>query len=124
MRPKPNHAVDENGNKSFSYMCQLKEKSRCKKCHSKNVLGLELDRNIYEILKKNLHSDGELYKAIQEIASGSFEDWDSKQDRMQLLQTAKKQNERSIQALVKKLTYIDIAVMGEITDEIKRLGRV
>jgi len=121
MRPKIYQAVDEDGNRSFGYMCELKEKSRCKMCSSKNVYGVELDKEVYRILKENLNSGGELYQAIKEIAKGTFDGEDNQQQALQTLNRTKKQNEKSIQLLLEKLALIDISLMNEVTAEIKRL---
>jgi len=121
MRPKLNTAIDEDGVRSFSYMCQLKEKSRCQKCKSKNILGLELDKRVYSLIEEDIRPRGKLYEAVKEIARGQFDTTDHRQNELQTLISTKKQNERAINSLVKKIAHIDIEVMGEITNEIKRL---
>ena len=52
MRPKLTQRKNKHGQKIYSYLCELKEKSRCKKCNMKRPGGNLLDETIcYEIKK-------------------------------------------------------------------------
>lgn len=52
MRPKTNKRVDENGNKTFSYLCETKDKSRKNLCDIKNPQGNLLDKMVCDEIKR------------------------------------------------------------------------
>lgn len=121
MRPKLNSAIDEDGNRSFSYMCELKEKSRCKKCNSKNIMGIELDKKIYEIIEKITTPNGELYQEIKKISNGEFQNNEIDINEIETLQKSKEQNGKAIASLVQKLALVSDDLVESITDEIHRM---
>lgn len=121
MRPRMNSKVYEDGTRSFSYMCELKEKSRCNKCNSRNLMGVEVDRQVLEIVKNITSTRGEIYKKIKETASGEFHSDKSNQDEIQALQNTKKQNEKAISKLVQKIAVVDSEIVDDITGEIRKL---
>lgn len=121
MRPKLNSKIHEDGTRSFSYMCELKEKSRCKKCNSKNIMGIEFDKQVLEIVKSITSANGETYKKIKTMASGEFQSDNINEDEIQTLQNTKKQNERTIARLIQKIALVDGGIVEELTEEIKRL---
>lgn len=121
MRPKLNSKIHEDGTRSFSYMCELKEKSRCKKCNSKNIMGIEFDKQVLEIVKTITSANGETYKKIKTMANGEFQSANINEDEIQTLQNTKKQNEKSIAKLIQKIALVDGDIVEELTEEIKRL---
>lgn len=52
MRPKANRRLDENGNKTYSYLCETKEKSRRHLCDIKNPQGNLLDQMVCDEIKR------------------------------------------------------------------------
>ncbi len=52
MRPKANRKLDENGNKTYSYLCETKERSRKHLCSIKNPQGNLLDQMVCNEIKK------------------------------------------------------------------------
>lgn len=121
MRPKLNSKIHEDGTRSFSYMCELKEKSRCKKCNSKNIMGIEFDKQVLEIIKSITSANGETYKKIKTMANGEFQSDNINEDEIQTLQNTKKQNARTIARLIQKIALVDGDIVEELTEEIKRL---
>lgn len=121
MRPKLNSKIHEDGTRSFSYMCELKEKSRCKKCNSKNIMGIEFDKQVLEIVKTITSANGETYKKIKTMACGEFQSDNINEDEIQTLQNTKKQNEKTIAKLIQKIALVDGDIVEELTEEIKRL---
>lgn len=122
MRPKLNYATYEDGTRSFSYMCELKEKSRCQKCNSKNILGIELDNKIYEVIEQITSPNGELYQKIKKMSNGEFQDEETDtKNEIETLQKTKAQNEKAISSLVQKLALVSDDLVGSITDEIHRI---
>ena len=55
MRPKihTGRIYEETGKVRFSYMCELKEKSRLNKCDCENINGNKLDKNLSQKKIKN-----------------------------------------------------------------------
>lgn len=121
MRPKLNSKIHEDGTRSFSYMCELKEKSRCKKCNSKNIMGIEFDKQVLEIIKSITSANGETYKKIKTMVNGEFQSANINEDEIQTLQKTKKQNEKTITKLIQKIALVDGDIVEELTEEIKRL---
>lgn len=122
MRPKLNHATYEDGTRSFSYMCELKEKSRCKKCNSKNILGIELDNKIYEVIEQITSPNGELYQKIKKLSNGEFQDEETDtKNEIETLQKTKAQNEKAISSLIQKLALVSDDLVESFSDEIHRI---
>lgn len=121
MRPKINSKVYEDGTRSFSYMCELKERSRCQKCNSKNIMGIELDKQVFEIISNLTNPNGQLYKELKSITKGEFKEDNLNKNEIELLEKAKNQNDKTISQLTSRLSIIDVDLIKEVTDEIKRL---
>lgn len=121
MRPKINSKIYEDGTRSFSYMCELKEKSRCQKCNSKNLLGIELDKQVFAIISNLTNPNGQLYKKLKCMAKGEFKEDNLNKNELEILEKTKHQNEKTISQLTSRLSIIDIDIIQELTDEIKRL---
>jgi uncharacterized protein len=60
MRPKMHRA----GSDKFSYICEVKEKSRGKLCNVSNVAGNELDKNVVETVKILLDSENDIISEL------------------------------------------------------------
>ena len=121
MRPRLNSAVNKDGTHSFSYSCELKEKSRCTKCKSKNIMGIELDKKVFEIIKEFTNPNGKFYGELKKMASGEFETDKTESVGTETLQKTKNQNQKAISGLVQKLALVDDEFTENITDEIRKL---
>lgn len=119
MRPKLSQRLNARGEKIYSYLCETKERSRCKLCNSKNPNGNELDRMICEQIKLISEDSSDLMKnldAVQRKLEGNREEYD------QQLSTLKKElqdNEQQIANLVKTLAKTpDTPAFDYITEQI------
>lgn len=122
MRPKLNYAIYEDGTHSFSYMCELKEKSRGQKCICKNILGMELDQKVFEVIESVTNPGGKLYQEIKKIAGGAFpEDEVNEKEEIDALQKAKVQNQKAISSLVQKLAVVGDDLVESISGEIRKI---
>lgn len=133
MRPKY-HRVNKNGVKPYSYMCELKERSKKEKCDCHNLNGMAADNLICNILLNYDIPDSIFNRYLDKLSKSNFKADTSELIKSQEAIKAKKQ--REISALIKALTadvnkttiqYInkEISVINEaITaadNEIKRL---
>lgn len=103
----------------FYYICELKEKSRGMRCHSKNINGRALDELMMKKLEKIFVPTSEVYQELSKLTI--------KKDRIGLdtkieeLNKKIKTNDEAIKNLIEKLKYMDIEVIDLINSELKRL---
>ncbi len=103
MRPKLSQRTNAQGEKIYSYLCETKERSRCKLCNSKNPNGNELDKMICEQIKLISEDSSNFIKnleSVQRKLEGNREEYD------QQLSTLKKdlqESEHQIANLVETL---------------------
>lgn len=103
----------------FYYTCELKEKSRGKRCNSKNITGLALDKLVVQKLKEIFVPTSNIYKELSNMAIKKDKiDIETKEEE---LKKKLKSNTKSIENLVDKLKYMDIEVIEFVNDELKRL---
>ena len=83
MRPKLTKRENAAGEKIYTYLCEGKERSRGKRCQSKNVNGNVLDKMICEQIKMLAEDDSEFMrglKSLKQKIEGSREDYDCQLD--------------------------------------------
>ena len=103
----------------FYYICELKEKSRGMRCHSKNINGKALDELMMKKLEKIFVPTSEVYQELSKLTI--------KKDRIELdtkvveLNKKIKTNDEAMKNLIDKLKYMDIEVIDLINSELKRL---
>ena len=113
MRPKIAHG------ERFYYICELKEKSRGTRCHSKNINGRALDELMMKKLEKIFIPTSEVYQELSKLTI--------KKDRIKFdikieeLNKKIKTNDEAMKNLIDKLKYMDIEVIDLINSELKRL---
>lgn len=95
MRPKVYRKLDENGNKTFSYLCETKEKSRLQQCDTKNPRGNELDKMVCDEIKKLSRNDSTFHKQLNIIKKQLLSAEEDSNSELTLLQSTlnKKQNQ-------------------------------
>ena len=98
--------------RNFSYLCELKEKSRKKLCSSINIDGLQTDKKIIEEIS-NIKVPSVLIKKY--LRKKRIKQNDNNLDKLY------KENEIKIKNLLKKLTIIDNELIDDIEKEIKKL---
>lgn len=122
MRAKmKNKTVDELGRRRFDYMCELKDKSRKQKCQCKNISGLEADDLVLEEVKKLTNPNSEFYKSLKSLANANFEENDKNKEEIKSLNSTISKNERDINSLLDRIKYIDVSLLDDVTNEIKKL---
>lgn len=119
MRPKLSQRLNARGKKIYSYLCETKERSRCKLCNSKNPNGNELDRMVCEQIKLISEDNSDLMKnldAVQRKLEGNREEYDQ---QLSALKKELQDNEQQIANLVKTLAKTpDTPAFDYITEQI------
>lgn len=122
MRAKlKNKTVDNEGRRVFDYMCELKDKSRKQKCQCKNINGLEADRLVLEKIKKLATPTSKFYKTLKELSVNNFNKEDKNAEEIKILKSLIYKNETAINSLLDKIKYVDVSLLDDISNEIKKL---
>lgn len=104
MRPKINKRILPNGDKSFSYLCETKEKTHKQHCNVKNPNGNELDLAVCNEIKKLSSNKSEFFKYLNK-SKKDIESLDQgNSSELQLLKDKLSENEQKIEKLVNSLT--------------------
>lgn len=102
----------------FYYICELKEKSRCKRCNSRNITGLALDKLIMQKLEEIFVPTSNIYRELSNMTIRKDKiDVETKEELKKKLED----NKKSIKNLIDRLKYIDTEVIDFVNDELKRL---
>ncbi len=121
MRPKQSQRCNAEGEFIYSYLCETKEKSRCRNCNQKNPNGNAVDKMICEEIKK-LSSEECTFRAELEKSRDNLlrhtEDDDAELDRLKGLYA---ETEKEIYALVSVLSKSPEEVQVYIAHQIKDL---
>ncbi len=121
MRPKLKTTYTTDGDLRFDYMCELKEKSRKQKCDCRNVNGNEVDRLVMEEVKKIIEPNSTFRKKLSQLANEKIKSASSESIELQTLDKTLKKNKQAIDNLVDRLKFIDVSLIEDITNEIKKL---
>ena len=103
MRPKLSKRINAKGEQIYSYLCSLKERSRCHSCNSKNVNGNILDQMIVEEMKKLSADSSEFMQQLEQskkILMGNRNEYDKS---IEQLKASLADNEKEIHGLVSSL---------------------
>ncbi len=107
MRPKLSRRKNAQGELLYSYLCELKEKSRCHNCNIKNSYGNMMDKAVCDEIK-NLSEDS--CEFIRQLENSGEALMDDKQEYdMQLLKLRKsyEENSKRISSLVSSIAKAD-----------------
>ena len=121
MRPKLRNSIASNGKRNFSYLCELKDKSRKKQCQCKNINGIETDKLVIQKLKEITSPKSEFMRQLENLATNYKKKSTEKQTELQNLNTTFTKNKMKIEALIDKIANIDSEIINEITLQIKNL---
>ena len=117
MRPKihTGRIYEETGKVRFSYMCELKEKSRLNKCDCENINGNKLDKNLMEKISELIAPNSKICEELKKI---SFAE-NIENDELVALKEAYNKNQKSLENIIKKIQYVDIELIDDINKEVK-----
>ena len=122
MRPKLTKRLNKDGDMIYSYLCQTKERSRCKNCNSKNPNGNELDKLVCEEIKKLSEDDSEFIKGIEKAKKDLRENNGHCDDKLNNLKSEFSENRNKIDSLVMAIANKDGSMAFDyITDSINKL---
>ena len=121
MRPKLKTNYTADGELRFDYMCELKEKSRKQKCDCKNINGNEADKLVMQTIKELVAPNSTFRKKLSSLAKNKFDGASKDTVELKALETTLKKNEQAIENLLDRIKFIDIALLEDITAEIKKL---
>jgi len=121
MRPKQSQRRNKDGELIYSYLCEMKEKSRCQLCDSKNPSGNILDKMICEEIKK-LSPDKSAFITVLEKAKESIlTDTEGYEGELERLKGAAGETEKDINSLVSALARSPESAHDYITKQIDDL---
>lgn len=103
----------------FYYTCELKEKSRGKRCHGKNITGQTLDNLVIQKLKNIFTPSSEIYEELEKMTLAKDET--SAKERQEELEKELRKSTEEIKNLVDKLKYMDITIVDFVNSELKKL---
>ena len=106
MRPKVTGRTTADGERHFSYLCELKEKSRRHKCGSRDINGNRLDRAVCAEIKKLSEDRSELGRHLEAGKKTFVEEGDQLTVDLERLRKALRENRREISALVNSLAKL------------------
>jgi DNA invertase Pin-like site-specific DNA recombinase len=104
MRPKLSQRKNGHNEMIYSYLCELKERSRCHNCNMKNPNGNILDKAICEEIKK---LSAENSQFIQQLESSQIELLGNRQEydeQLEHLRKSYQENDKEISALVSSIS--------------------
>ena len=109
MRPKIYNSFYKDGEKKFSYLCEMKEKSRRSECSVSNPAGNELDAEVIKEISKLEEDKKELYYILNK-AKKTFSDGRESNTEIEELNEGLNVNNRKIASLVENLTELETTV--------------
>lgn len=119
MRPRLRNKVDPNGERNFTYLCELKDKSRKQLCKCKNINGIETDKLVIQKIKELKLPTSNFIQKVKLIANGK--ETTKKQNELQTLKMALTRNKMKIESLIERMALIDIELINDVAIQIKEL---
>ena len=124
MRPKMYSYDYEDGEKRFSYLCELKEKSRQHNCQMNNPNGNVLDRVIFAEMVKLAADDSNLIKNLNNLKSKLEKNVGDYESQVKLLNKTISDAKKNIQNLIQSISAGEKGVaIDYIKEEIEQQDR-
>ena len=106
MRPKVTGRTTADGERHFSYLCELKEKSRRRKCGSRDLNGNHLDRAVCTEIKKLSEDRSEFIRRLHAGKKAFVDESDRLTTDLERLRKARRETRKEIDALVNSLARL------------------
>lgn len=121
MRPKKSKRLNADGEEIYTYLCEMKEKSRMHNCQMKNVNGNQLDKAICEEIKR-LDEDSDMFiSSLLESSKKLCENAEEYEKQIETLNKTFADNEKQIKNLVTALAQSDATALTYINNQIAEL---
>lgn len=119
MRPKIH-----NKNNQFSYLCELKDKSRRSKCKIKNLLGNISDKLVIKIIKNLNRPKKEFCIYLKKLGINKFKE--SKKNSLELntLNNEFKKNQKDINILIERIKIVPTNIIPDLAKEIQKIKKL
>ncbi len=121
MRPRLRTSMASNGKKNFSYLCELKDKSRKKLCKCKNINGIEVDKLVFEKIKSLTLPTSCLVEQIKLSINNRQKYENNNKNELSTLNVSMAKNKAKIKSLLNKISIIDVDLVNDIVLQIKEL---
>ena len=121
MRPKKSKRLNADGEEIYSYLCEMKEKSRMHNCQMKNVNGNQLDKAICEEIKR-LDEDSDMFiSSLLESSKKLCENAEEYEKQIETLNKTFSENEKQIKNLVSAMAQSEPTAIAYINEQIAKL---
>jgi len=121
MRPRLRNSVAPNGERNFSYLCELKDNSRKQLCKCKNINGIEIDKLVIKKIKELALPISDFMKKLKLIADGKEKETTKKQNELQTLNATLTRNKMKIESLIDRMAIIDTELISDVALQVKDL---
>ena len=99
MRPKLSQRRNLQGELLYSYLCELKEKSRCHNCNMKNPNGNIIDKAVCDEIKKLSEDSSEFIRQLENSCETLMSDRQEYDDQLLKLRKSYEENDKEISLL-------------------------
>lgn len=121
MRPRMRQTINANGERNFTYLCELKDKSRKQLCQCKNISGIETDKIVIEKIKELTMPTSLFMVKLKEIADGREKETTKRENELSNLNMTLSKNKIKLDGLIDKLAIAPKEIIPDIAREIKNL---
>lgn len=117
MRPKLTNRNNSNGDRIYTYMCEMKEKSKRSRCNIKNCNGNHVDATILDEMKQLSENHGDFIKGLEQ--QGFADNSETYQDALKKLEQEQAGKAQEIKRLISIMATSDNqAVVDHVSKEI------
>jgi len=121
MRPKKSKRINADGEEIYTYLCEMKEKSRMHNCQMKNINGNQLDKAVCEEIKKLDKNSNLFISSLLEDSKKLYENAEEYEKQIDTLNKSFTENEKQIKNLVTALSQSDATIITYINTQIAEL---
>lgn len=107
MRPKLSKRFNSDGEQIYSYLCELKEKSRMHNCTMKNPNGNELDKAVCNEIRKLSENNQDFLDRLDKAKKGIIVDLKEYEIQKKSITKSLSENKKQIEALITALAKSD-----------------
>ena len=123
MYPRLRTVLTEDGQRQFSYVCQMKERSKGTVCNCRNVNGNMMDNMVMNELKKLRENPTEFSRQMEEARRYYAANHDSYEQQLTELREQQRELDQKMNVLIDSLSEAAIpAVKTSIMKRIEKLG--